>query len=99
MLRHLSYPYSQEKMAPEPPFGPDPPPIWSHRGRVQKTEGKKGYLHWASTGHETQFSNKFGFNPWFQPITAPAMCIVAINDKYISYPYLIKFHHFADNSH
>jgi hypothetical protein len=53
-------------MAPEPP-------IWSHR---------------ASTGHETQFSSKFSaklslpcpFVPeLLEPITAAAMCTVAIN--------------------
>jgi hypothetical protein len=41
----------------------------------------------------------------FQPITAAAMCTVAINflellmlNLSISYPYFIKFHDFADNS-
>jgi hypothetical protein len=29
-----------EKMAPEPPFGPEPP-VWSHRGWEFKKQGKK----------------------------------------------------------
>jgi hypothetical protein len=32
--------------------------VWSHRGRDFKKQDKKG--HWASTGHEIQFSSKFG---------------------------------------
>ncbi len=66
--------------------------------------------------HESQFSSKFGpklslpsplFPERFQPITAAAMCTVAINflepgafnalNLSISYPYLIKFHDFAGN--
>jgi hypothetical protein len=42
MLRHLSYPYSQEKMAPEPPFGPDPPPFGHIGGEFKKQREKKG---------------------------------------------------------
>jgi hypothetical protein len=34
------------------------PPVWSHRGWDFKKQGEK--VHWASTGHETQFSSKFG---------------------------------------
>jgi len=68
-----------EKMAPEPP-------IWSHRGWDFKEQWKK--VHRASTGHQTQFSSKFGaklslpcpFVPErLHPITAAAMCPIAIN--------------------
>jgi hypothetical protein len=45
---------SQAKTAPEPP-------VWSHRGRDFKKQKKK--VHWASTGHETKFSSKFGAKP------------------------------------
>ncbi len=65
--------------------------------------------------HETQFSSKFAaklslpspfFPERFQPITAAAMCTVAINvlepgafnaDSQYFIPYLIKFHDSADN--
>jgi hypothetical protein len=85
--------------------------LFGHIGNeIQKQEKK---VHWASTGHEIQFSSKFGaklslpcpsFLERFQPITA-AMCTVAINvlvhlilSLSISYPDLIKFHGFIDNS-
>jgi len=55
--------------------------------RIQKTRKKN--VHWASRGHETQFSSKFGaetefapvlsFSELLQPITAAAMCTVTIN--------------------
>jgi hypothetical protein len=56
-------------------------------------------LNWVYSG--------FSFPERFQPITAAAICTVAINflepgafnaELSISYPYLIKFHDFADNS-
>jgi hypothetical protein len=35
------------------------PPLFDHIGdEISKNKGKK--VHWASTGHETQFSTKFG---------------------------------------
>jgi hypothetical protein len=59
-------------------------PLFRHiRDEISKKWGKK--VHWASTGHQTQFSSKFGaklgyvlsFPERFQPITATAMCTVA----------------------
>jgi len=76
--------------------------------KFQKREKK---VHWASTGHETQFSSKFSPklslpSPFFperlQPITS-AMCTVAINvlERRTFNPesqYLINFHDFVGNS-
>jgi hypothetical protein len=57
--------------------------------RFQKTGKKRPKVHWASTGHETQFTTKICYYTEFalsflflnalKPITAPAMCTVAIN--------------------
>jgi hypothetical protein len=62
-------------------------------------------------GHETQLNNKFSNYPFFNwtQIVVTTMCIITINvfacalmhfilSLNISYPYLIKFHDFADNS-
>jgi hypothetical protein len=41
--------------------------------------GKKKRYTGLQGGHETQFTTKFGFSERFQPITAAALCTVAIN--------------------
>jgi hypothetical protein len=65
-------------------------PLSSQIGdEISKKTGEKPSTHWASSGHETQFkqqmwwSTEFGpvlsFPESIQPITAAAMCTVAIN--------------------
>jgi hypothetical protein len=91
-----------------PLFGP----VWSQRGRDFKKQEKK--VHWTSTGHEIQFSSKFGAKlsfpcPFFSWTLSTNHCC----HVYSSYKYsrpdafnpesqyfipLIKFHDFVDNS-
>jgi len=93
------------------------PRVWSHRGWEFKKQEKN--VHWASRGHETQFSSKFGaktefalsflflscFNQsllllqlsvvWLEMFPSLVHLTLSLS---ISYPDLIKFHDFADNS-
>jgi len=71
-------------------------------------------VHWASTGIKLSLATNLvlnwvclvlSFRERFQPITAAAMCTLTIHvlepgafNLSISYPYLIKFHYFANNS-
>jgi hypothetical protein len=92
------------------------PPVWSHNEWGFKKQGEKK-VHWASTGHETQFNSKFGAKPslpcpCFSWTSSPNHCCCSVYCSYkcsrrlvhlilslsISYPDLIKFHDFADNS-
>jgi hypothetical protein len=82
-------------------------PLFGHIGdEISKTRIIK--VHWASTGHETQFSSKFGAelslpSPFFSWTLSTNHCCCCVYCSYkcsrrlvlrlcISYPCLIKFH-------